>query len=283
MAFPLRARICDYDQHIPVTCLSIRDPLIASELESQGVKLAPGSLLAVGTPSRCRRPHHNQAFREGRVAIQDEASQLVALLVGQGSRILDCCAAPGGKTRLLAERNPEASHRRCGTASAPRPAASQTGSGEECASHYRRHRRPSHADRLFDRVLVDVPCSGTGTLARNPEIKWRLKPEDLLDLQARQLAILQAAMQRVAPAGRLVYSDLFAWRQRKTKAWWNLHSRPIVRSACQTVVNNCSELFSRENWRGKTLTRSPREPYLRTIPGVHPGDGFFAAILQKTG
>ncbi len=59
---------------------------------------------------------------------------------------------------------------------------------------------------LFDRVLVDVPCSGTGTLAHNPEIKWRLKPEDLLDLQARQLAILQSAMQRVAPGGRLVYS-----------------------------------------------------------------------------
>ena len=58
----------------------------------------------------------------------------------------------------------------------------------------------------FDRVLADVPCSGTGTLARNPEIKWKLKPEDLLDLQSRQIAILQAAMRHVSPGGRLVYS-----------------------------------------------------------------------------
>ena len=58
----------------------------------------------------------------------------------------------------------------------------------------------------FDRVLADVPCSGIGTLARNPEIKWKLKPEDLLDLQYRQIAILKAAMGHVSPGGRLVYS-----------------------------------------------------------------------------
>ena len=70
-------------------------------------------------------------------------------------------------------------------------------------------------DRLFDRALADVPCSGTGTLARNPEIKWRLKPEDLLDLQARQLAILQSAMERVSPGGRLVYSTCSLEKRRK--------------------------------------------------------------------
>ena len=58
----------------------------------------------------------------------------------------------------------------------------------------------------FDRVLADVPCSGTGTLSRNPEIKWRLKPEDLADLQVRQLAILRSAMAQVASGGRLIYS-----------------------------------------------------------------------------
>src|SRR5438876_10157598 len=58
----------------------------------------------------------------------------------------------------------------------------------------------------FDRILTDVPCSGTGTLGHNPEIKWRLKSEDLIELQTRQLAILHAAMQYVAPGGRLVYS-----------------------------------------------------------------------------
>ena len=146
-----------------------------------------------------------RALTEGRVMIQDEASQLVAALVGTGSRILDCCAAPGGKTAALAARNPTA---------------------EIIAAELHAHRvellrkrvraanvQVIQADALslavssgFDRVLADVPCSGTGTLARNPEIKWRLKPEDLDDLHQRQVGILHAALQQLSPGGRAVYS-----------------------------------------------------------------------------
>ncbi len=176
-----------------------------AELRLDGIDLAPGQLLASARRVRAGNVSGTRAFAEGRVAIQDEASQLVALLVGTGSRILDCCAAPGGKTRVLAERNPEASI-----------------VALELHAHRARLLRklvPAsnveviNSDVLdfktstgFDRVLADVPCSGTGTLAHNPEIKWRLKRGDLADLHGRQLAILRAAMQQVAPGGRLVYS-----------------------------------------------------------------------------
>ena len=136
-------------------------------------------------------------------------------------------------------------------------------------------------NEFFDRVLVDVPCSGTGTLARNPEIKWRLKPEDLLDLQIRQLAILQSAMQRVAPGGRLVYSTCSLepeenQRVVETALSWDSSFQVA------NIAEQLNELRSEGEvvWKGAASLTSG--PYLRTIPGLHPCDGFFAAIFQKS-
>src|SRR5207237_6209753 len=100
-------QICAYDQAAPKTTIRIDNPALIEELEREGIQLQPGSFLAKafvvgGDITRTR------AFRERRLVIQDEASQLVALLVGHGKNILDCCAAPGGKTRIIAERNPGA-------------------------------------------------------------------------------------------------------------------------------------------------------------------------------
>jgi 16S rRNA (cytosine967-C5)-methyltransferase len=132
----------------------------------------------------------------------------------------------------------------------------------------------------FDRVLADVPCSGTGTLARNPEIKWRLKPEDLVDLQARQLQILRAAMQHVTPGGRLVYSTCSLEYEENSQ---------VIDSALaednSLRVLDCrvelEQLRSEGELVWKDLESLTSGPYLRTIPGVHPCEGFFAAILQK--
>jgi 16S rRNA (cytosine967-C5)-methyltransferase len=277
--FATARQICNYDQKIPVPCVSLDDPLIESELERQGVKLAPGSLASSARRVVAGDLTRTQVFREGRVAIQDEASQLVALLVGKGSRILDCCAAPGGKTRLLAGRNPEAAI-----------------VAVELHPHRARLLRKLVPARnvqivvadiralptveLFNRVLVDVPCSGTGTLARNPEIKWRLKPEDILDLQTRQLAILQSAMQRVAPGGRLVYS---------TCSLEHEENQSVVDSALSSDASfhladsrkHLQELRDGGELAWADIGSLTSGPYLRTIPGVHPCDGFFAAILQK--
>ena len=104
---------------------------------------------------------------------------------------------------------------RCpGIASASGAVVAQTGSCEKCGSDSIGRSRFS-SGTSFDRVLVDVPCSGTGTLAHNPEIKWRLKPEDLADLQPRQLAILQAAMRLVAPGAKAGVFHLLAGARRE--------------------------------------------------------------------
>jgi 16S rRNA (cytosine967-C5)-methyltransferase len=132
----------------------------------------------------------------------------------------------------------------------------------------------------FDRVLADVPCSGTGTLARNPEIKWKLKPADLLDLQSRQIAILEAAMRHVSPGGRLVYSTCSLEQEENEQVVAaclpnsNFKTIPVrtelqhLQESGDLVWKNIDELISGD--------------FLRTIPGVHPCDGFFAAVLGRT-
>src|SRR5258706_12859473 len=201
-------QICKHNQSIPNVSIRLDSAIVEQELAKEGIELAPGVLVTGARRVIAGDVTHTSAYQRGDISIQDEASQLVALLVGggrSGERILDCCAAPGGKTSAIAVRNPDAQIL-----------------GVELHPHRARTmqklvRAPNvrivAADALhlpfdtrFERVLADVPCSGTGTLARNPEIKSRLTPEDLADLAARQLAILFAAMEHVAPDGRLVYS-----------------------------------------------------------------------------
>ncbi len=132
----------------------------------------------------------------------------------------------------------------------------------------------------FDRVLADVPCSGTGTLARNPEIKWRLVPEDLADLHARQVAILRSAMAQVAAGGRLIYSTC-SLEPEENEA---VIERCLGENSSFRVLDCRSELEQLQR-EGELIWPDPssltRGPYLRTLPGVHPCDGFFAAILGK--
>lgn len=268
-------KICNYDQQVPATAVRLRDEAVAQELAREGVELAPGELLRSARRVARGDVSHTCAFAERRIAIQDEASQLVAMLVGTGERVLDCCAAPGGKTAMLAQRNPRAEilatelhpHRadllkmRLGNATNVRVLAADAA---------------EIAERDFDHVLADVPCSGTGTLARNPEIKWRLIAGDLSDLHARQVRILNAALDRVKSGGRVVYS-----------------SCSLETEECAGVVEEV--LIGRGDTKlvpAYDVLRGMRElavaddelvsgPYLRTIPGIHRCDGFFAAVLEK--
>jgi 16S rRNA (cytosine967-C5)-methyltransferase len=277
--FERAKQVCAYDQRIPETTVSIMDPAIADELKDENIQLSPGHLLTSAYVIVSGDLASTRPFREGRVVIQDEASQLVALLVGQGANILDCCAAPGGKTRTIAARNPAATivamelhpHRahllrKLATAAQIQVIAADA--------------RTLPTIALFDRILADVPCSGTGTLARNPEIKWRLKQEDLADLQARQLAILRSAMQRVSPGGRLVYSTCSLEREENSAVVEQAMSvdRSLRALDCRVELE---QLRSRGELRWKSIDSLTDGPYLRTIPGVHPCEGFFAAILER--
>jgi 16S rRNA (cytosine967-C5)-methyltransferase len=280
--------ICGYNQSVPVTAIRLRRAEAEEQLRAEGVELAPGALLA--SARRVIRGDITAAAssRAGRWIIQDEGSQLVAALVGVGEQILECCAAPGGKTLALADRNPKARldavelhpHR-------ARLLRRLMYANDDVDKINQNNIRVIAADARnlpfaaqFDRVLADVPCSGTGTLSRNPEIKWRLTPADLLELQSRQLAILRSAMARVATGGRVVYSTCSLEREENE----DVIERVIAEDATFRLIDSGLELHRLQEqkelvWTDlATLTRGP---YLRTLPGIQPCDGFFAAILEK--
>ena len=271
--------ICAYDQQVPATALRIAAPEQEDELHAEGVHLAPGALMKNARIVTSGDVTRTKLFTSGRIAIQDEGSQLVAAFVAGGSRILDCCAAPGGKTAAIAMAQPEA--RIFATDIHPHRARVL----RQIASQPNVHVFAADARQLpfttdFDRILADVPCSGTGTLARNPEIKWRLKPEDLADLQARQIAILTSALQHVAPGGRIVYSSCSLEAEETEDV-----ISAVLKTANEFQVLPMSEELLRLKNSGALVWPDVETllsgSFLRTIPGVHPCDGFFAAILER--
>ncbi len=271
--------ICGYDQTVPATCIRLAGNGLEEDLEKQGISTEPGTLIASARRLKGGDVTKTEAFRDGRVSIQDEASQLVALIVGTGERILDCCAAPGGKTRILAERNPGAAitavelhPHRARLLQRLVPAANV----EVVTADIRKFK----AAHLYDRVLVDAPCSGTGTLARNPEIKWTLRPEDLADLQKRQIEILRASLTHLAPGGRLIYStcSLEPEENEVVVSAALSHDQSCHLLDCRTALDslrNSGELVVQDV---NTLVQGE---YLRTIPGIRACDGFFAAVLER--
>ena len=272
-------RICAYDQTAPAQSLRICDSAVLEELRREGIYLHPGKFISNSFTVAAGDVSRTHAFREHRVAIQDEASQLVALLMGRGSAILDCCAAPGGKTRILVERNPGA--RVVAMELYPRRATLlkrlvPTSNVRVIAADI----RSSPVNGSFDRILVDAPCSGTGTLARNPEIKWRLKPEGLAGLQDYQAEILSAAMKLVAGGGRLVYSTCSLEPEENEQ----VIKKAIANNGAFAVID-CRDEIEKLKASGELVWVDTESllssPFLRTIPGVHPCDGFFAAIVQR--
>jgi 16S rRNA (cytosine967-C5)-methyltransferase len=268
---------CSYDQTTPQTAIRANDTLI-EELTTEAIQLEPGRLLKQAYTITAGDITRTRAFRDKRLTVQDEGSQLIALLLGRGQRILDCCAAPGGKTRILAEQNPRST---------------------VIAAELHRHRaalmrrlvplpnvhiiaadiRSMPLAIQFDRILVDAPCTGTGTLARNPEIKWRLTPDDISRMQADQLEIVSAAMKQLAPGGELLYSTCsLEPEENEAVIDQALCDNPSFRLL--DIRNRLAELRD-----GGSLACGPdslvRGSYLRTIPGTHPCDGFFAALLAR--
>jgi 16S rRNA (cytosine967-C5)-methyltransferase len=219
--------------------------------------------------------------------VQDEGSQLVAEIAGYGSAILDCCAAPGGKTLLLAQRNPQARVVAC-EASAPRLKAL-------------RKRLAPYNDRVecvladatsltfrdeFDVVLADMPCSGTGTLGRNPEIRHRLSAGDFARQSERQRLILLSALRAARRGGRVVYSTCSLEPEENEQV-----IAAVLRERADAHVLPMAtrlEEMERDRILVTGAAQSLRycttpEGYLRLIPGAFGTDGFFVALLEKTG
>lgn len=283
--FAAAEQICRYDQSLPVTAIRLRHPDAEAQIRAEGIELGPGFMLASARRVLAGEITKAPAFKEGMCVIQDEASQLVAHLVGDGGRILDCCAAPGGKTSLLADRNPDA-HVTAVELHPHRARLLKNLLGQSIRADGRKidviaaDARTMPFTMQFDRILADVPCSGTGTLARNPEIKWRLTLEDLANLQARQLAILRAAMQRTEPGGRVVYSTCSLEREENEE----IINRALAEDPSFHVFdcrNQLERLYAEGELTISDFSSLLSGPYLRTLPGVHPCDGFFAALLER--
>jgi 16S rRNA (cytosine967-C5)-methyltransferase len=271
--------ICAYNQSIPATAIRLRLPSAERDLRTEGIELSPGTFLADARRVVSGNLTKTKAYAEGGVAIQDEASQLVAALVGNGSRILDCCAAPGGKTWGIADRNPQATivavelhaHRAEVLRKRVRADNVQVIQGDI---------RELPVGKLFDRVLVDAPCSGTGTIARNPEIKWRLQAEELSNLHSKQLAILEGAVKHVAPGGKLVYSTCSLEREEDENIVDEvLRANPWFRLL--DVRSELERLREQREWMAENIGGLVQGSFLRTIPGQQPCDGFFVAVLER--
>ncbi|HQS18349.1 RsmB/NOP family class I SAM-dependent RNA methyltransferase [Reyranella sp.] len=224
------------------------------------------------------------AFQNGLVEIQDEGSQLVAALVDAqpGMQIADYCAGAGGKTLAMAARMNNKG--RVVAMDVYESRLDRSAQRLRRAGAHNVERRAIDADNrkwlkrqagAFDRVLVDAPCTGTGTWRRNPDGRWTLRPEDLAELVPKQAAILDAAAKLVKPGGGLIYatcSVLPAENEHQIGAFLERH--PEFEVVPVAAI-----------WREVLASEPPPEvesgPYLRLSPLKHGTDGFFAAALVR--
>jgi 16S rRNA (cytosine967-C5)-methyltransferase len=259
---------------------------VIGEVEAAGLRVEPGQWLKTAFSVSGGSPVRTGAFRAGRFSIQDEASQMVPLLLGvqAGDRVLDLCAAPGGKTPALL-----------------RAAA---GNGLVVAADRHAHRlraMRSHLQRLglggahlveldatkalpfqaeFERILLDVPCSGTGTLARHPEIRWRLRPEQLADFHRLQTELLMTAIGRLAPGGTLVYSTCSIEPEENEAVV--AEALGVDRTLRLVAASETARVLGPYLLPGAQVTELfDQVGQFRTLPGEQRTDGFFAAVLEK--
>jgi 16S rRNA (cytosine967-C5)-methyltransferase len=251
-------------------------------LAAEGIEAAPTPLSPLGLRLMARAPLAGlAAFRGGLVEVQDEGSQLAALLVGArpGMRVVDFCAGAGGKTLALAAGMAnrgrlvalDVSERRLERA-ALRLRRAGVGNVERRAMSSERDKWVKHHAGTFDRVLVDAPCLGTGTWRRNPDAKWRMTPQDLDELRQRQQDILQSAARLVRPGGRLVYATCSLLREEdEAQAEAFLAAAPDF--APVPMAGAWPEAIGGASPGGDT--------YLRLTPARHGTDGFFVAIFAR--
>jgi 16S rRNA (cytosine967-C5)-methyltransferase len=250
---------------------------VLERLATEGIQVHPTAFAPDGLIVDEGHPLRGAGQEQGWFVVQDEASQLVTLLAGDRAlpRVLDTCASPGGKTTALA--------------------ALMEGRGLLVACDVRERRvdllrrtvaasgatnvRIVQADLLkplpfaasFDCVLVDAPCSGLGTLRRDPDIRWRRREHDLPALAAAELTMLQHAAEQVAPGGRLVYATCSSEPEENegvadaflatTPGFTALHASAATTRLAETLID--------------------RRGHLRTQPDLHGLEAFFGAVFER--
>ena len=252
----------------------------AEGIDAQPTPYSPLGLRIQGKPAL----HKLDVFMRGDVEVQDEGSQLLALLVGakRGEMVMDFCAGAGGKTLALGAemRNTgrlyafDTSGHRLASLK-PRLARSGLSNVFPAQIAHERDERIKRLAGKLDRVLVDAPCSGLGTLRRNPDLKWRQTPQSVAELQVKQAAILASAARLLKPGGRLVYA---------TCSLLDVENEGIAqaftaeRTADFKVMPAAEALAKAHVSEPESLVRGD---YLRLWPHVHATDGFFAAVWER--
>ena len=256
--------------------------LAAAGLQGLPTPWSPMGIRLQGKPSLARW----DAFTQGDVEVQDEGSQLLSLLLAprRGEMVVDFCAGAGGKTLALgaAMRNSgrlyafdTSAHRL--DALKPRLARSGLSNVHPVAIAHERDDRVKRLAGKIDRVLVDAPCSGLGTLRRSPDLKWRQTPETVAAQARLQLAILTSAARLLKPGGRLVYATcslLTEENEAVTEAFGQAHPDLSVLPAAECLA--AAQVPAPE-----ALCVGESGQWLRLWPHRHVTDGFFAAVWQK--
>ena len=251
----------------------------AAALAEEGIEAAPTAISPWGLRVAGRRPvTTGPAFRQGLVEIQDEGSQVVAALVGARPemRVADWCAGAGGKTLAMAMAMQNRGHIAACDVSAPRLDGAVQRLRRAGIHNVERHlleagdKWAKRRAGTFDRVLVDAPCTGTGTWRRNPDGRLRLREIDLQELVAKQQDILQRAARLVRVGGRLVYATCSLLTDENE----DQVRRFLDASGEFTVVP------LRAAWPFEGAPPS-NGLYLTMTPGRHATDGFFAAVLER--
>ena len=272
-----------------VNALKAKRADVQKELQQAGIKavptpFSPWGLRIAGKPAL----NKNEAFLRGDFEVQDEGSQLLAMLVDakRGEMVVDFCAGAGGKTLALG-----ASMRSTGRLYAfdtsahrldalkPRMARSGLSNVHPAAIAHERDDRVKRLTGKLDRVLVDAPCTGLGTLRRNPDLKWRQTMAGVEEMAVKQAAILQSASRMVKSRGRLVYATCSVLPQENEAI-----AEAFAAANPDFVPLSAGEVLAAQKVEGAPSLCAGGEDgqlYLRLWPHRHGTDGFFAAAWQK--
>lgn len=261
--------------------LAKREEVLASleqqEIEAQPTPFSPVGIRITGKPAINR----NALFLSGKIEVQDEGSQLLGFLLApkRGEMVVDFCAGAGGKTLLLGALMHSRGRLYAFDVSEKRlnnlkPRLKRSG-----LSNIHPQRIDSERDaklkRLagkIDRVMVDAPCSGLGTLRRNPDLKWRQSPESIDELQKKQMAILTAAANLLKPGGRLVYATCSLLPEENQQI-----VEHFLANHPQFSILHCDELLAQQK-----IHLPDTGKFLQLSPLYHNTDSFFAAVLERS-
>jgi 16S rRNA (cytosine967-C5)-methyltransferase len=267
--------------------LDLRVNAIKANREDVIAELAQAPIVAEPTPFSplglrvLKKPalQNLPLFKSGAIEVQDEGSQVLAQILGakRGEMVADFCAGAGGKTLALGAqmRNTgrlyafDVSEKRLAKLK-PRLARSGLSNVHPVAIAHERDAKIKRLAGKIDRVLVDAPCSGMGTLRRNPDVKWRQPPEAIAEMHAKQIAILDGAARLVKSGGRLVYATCSLLREENDDV-----AAQFIETHPDFHLVPMSQVLAEQK------IDLEMGDYLKLLPHKHQTDGFFAAVFER--